>query len=220
MASGRARTTEPRYARYLSRLVRPFPNHDFFFIKHVREKAVEALHLRAGEQALDLGCGSGGSFPQLLAAVGSDGRVIGVDVSPQSCINARRRIESNSWKNVVVLEASAERVDLPGRYDGALMFAAPDVYASESAWSNILPHLKPGARVAIFGAKLSNHWLGYLLNRFFLFMFRNLSPATPPPDRAPWALLARRVVDLQVQELFFGALFLACGTLKDNREGA
>jgi len=212
--SHRPRNNEPRYAKYLSRVVRPFPNFDFFFIKHVRANAVQALQLSPGDQALDLGCGSGGSFPHLLAAVGSNGRVIGIDVSPQSCINARRRVESNSWKNVEVIEASVERVDLPGRYDGALMFAAPDVYASESALSNIMPYLKRGARLAIFGAKLSHGRLGRLLNPFFLFMCRRLSPSTPIPDEAPWTLLAVRLEDLEVQELFFGSMFLACGTLK------
>jgi SAM-dependent methyltransferase len=204
----------------LSRLVRPFPNFDFFFIKRVREKAVQALQLSVNEQALDLGCGSGGSFAYLIAAVGSGGRVIGIDVSPQSCINARRRTNSNSWKNVEVIEASVESVVLPGRYDGALMFAAPDVYASESALSNIMPYLKPGARTVIFGAKLSHGWLGWVLNPFFLFMCRKLSPATPIPDEAPWTLLATRLEGFQVQDLFFGSMFLACGTVRGSREGA
>ena len=211
---------EPLYARHLSRLIRPFSNFDFFFIKDVREKAVQLLQLSPGEQVLDLGCGAGGSFPYLVKAVGSTGKVVGVDISPQSCINARRRVNSNSWKNVDVIEASAESVDLSGHFDGALMFAAPDVYASESALANILPYLKGRARIAIFGAKLSDGRLSKLLNPFFLFMCRKLSPYTPLPDAAPWGLLASRIEDLNVQEFFFGSMFLASGMLKDPRSGA
>ncbi|MFD0737724.1 SAM-dependent methyltransferase [Lysobacter koreensis] len=211
---------EPPYAKHLSRLIRPFPNFDFFFIKRVREKAVQALQLRPGGHVLDLGCGGGGSFPYLVKAVGSTGKVVGVDISPQSCINARHRVERNGWKNVEVIEAAAESVDLPGRYDGALMFAAADVYASESALAHIEPCLKDRARVAIFGAKLSQGLAGKLLNPFFLLMCRKLSPATPTPDPAPWALLAGRVDDLNVEELFFGSMFLASGTLKARQSGA
>jgi demethylmenaquinone methyltransferase/2-methoxy-6-polyprenyl-1,4-benzoquinol methylase len=211
---------EPPYAKYLSRLIRPFPNFDFFFIKPVREKAVEALQLSPGGQVLDLGCGGGGSFPYLVRAVGSAGKVVGVDISPQSCINARRRVSSNGWKNVEVIEASAERVHLSGRYDGALMFAAADVYASESALSNILPYLKGNARVSFFGAKLSRGPLSKFLNPFFLFMCRKLSPTTPIPDEVPWGMLASRLKDLKVQEFFFGSMFLACGTFKEQRSGA
>jgi SAM-dependent methyltransferase len=211
---------EPLYAKHLSRLIRPFPNFDFFFIKHVREKAVQALQLSSGGQVLDLGCGSGGSFPYLVKAVGPTGRVVGVDISPESCINARRRIESNGWKNVDTIESSAQSVDLVGRYDGALMFAAPDVYASDSALANILPYLKSHARIAIFGAKLSDGRLSKLLNPFFLFMCRKLSPCTPLPDAEPWGSLASRLEGLNVQELFFGSMFLAYGTLKEPPSGA
>jgi SAM-dependent methyltransferase len=210
---------EPPYARYLSRLIRPFSNFDFFFIKHVREKAVQTLQLSSGGKVLDLGCGSGGSFPFLVKAVGPTGKVVGVDISPESCINSRRRIERNGWKNVDLIESSAQSVDLVGRYDGALMFAAPDVYASDSALANILPCLKRHARIAIFGARLSDGRLSKLLNPFFLFMCRKLSPSTPLPDAAPWGLLASRLEDLKVQELFFGSMFLAYGTLKDSQSG-
>jgi SAM-dependent methyltransferase len=211
---------EPPYARYLSRLVRPFSNFDFFSIRSVRDRAAQALQLSSAGQVLDLGCGGGGSFPYLVKAVGPTGKVIGVDISPQSCINARRRIRSNGWKIVEVIEASAEGVALSGRYDGALIFAAADVYASESALSNVLPYLKDSARIAIFGAKLSRGPLGKLLNSFFLFMCRKLSPATPTPDEAPWQVLATHLEHLNVQEFFFGSMFLAYGTLKQRRSGA
>lgn len=215
-----SRNNEPPYARYLSRLIRPFPNFDFFFIRRVREKAVQALQLSPGGRVLDLGCGGGASFPYLIKAVGPTGQVVGVDISAQSCINARRRIERNGWKNVDVIESPAQSVGLIGRYDGALMFAAADVYASDSTLANIIPYLKDHARISVFGAKLSDGRLSKLLNPFFLFMCRKLSPLTPLPDSAPWLLLASRLDHVEVQELFFGSMFLAYGALKETKPGA
>lgn len=205
---------EPPYAKHLSRLVRPFANFDFPFIKRVRARAVDALHLAPGARVLDLGCGTGASFPWLSKAVGDGGKVVGVDISPQSCINARRRVAANGWRNVEVIQASAESVDLEGMHDAALMFAAPDVFASGTALAHLLPTLKPGARIAVFGAKLSPGLPGRVLNPFFLFMCRRLSPRTPVPDAAPWAALAEHVPDLRVEPLFFGSMFLAYGTLR------
>jgi SAM-dependent methyltransferase len=206
---------EPPYAKHLSRIIRPFANFDFFFIQGIRERAVRSMHLPAGGRVLDLGCGGGGSFTHLREAVGASGEVVGVDISPQSCINARRRVRSNGWQNVRVIEEAAGSAALPGDCDGALMFAAPDVYASEAALANILPSLRPHARIVIFGAKLSNHWMGRLLNPFFLFMCRKLSPGTPLPDAAPWRALAAHVDELVTEELFFGSMFLASGTLRE-----
>src|SRR6266496_4454857 len=133
---------------YLARLLRPFPDFDPPFIKPVRQKAVELLHLKAGDRVLDVGCGPGGSFPYLVHAVGQSGQVVGVEISPEISINAKRRIAKNGWRNVQVIEAAAHDVHLTGPFDGLLMFAAADVYASEEALENIFPHLRENARVA------------------------------------------------------------------------
>jgi tRNA A58 N-methylase Trm61 len=132
---GKDRT--PPYG-YLARLFRPFPDFDPFFIKPVRQKAVELLHLKAGDRVLDVGCGPGGSFPYLVHAVGQSGQVVGVEISPEISINAKRRIAKNGWRNVQLTEAAAQDVHLTGPFDGLLMFAAADVYASEEALENNL----------------------------------------------------------------------------------
>lgn len=209
---------EPRYAKHLSRLIRPFPNFDFFFIKNVRASAVSSLQLQPGSRVLDLGCGGGGSFPYLVKAVGSTGLVVGIDVSPQSCMNARLRVKSNQWQNVQVLESPAETAQLTGAYDGALMFAAPDVFASESAIANILPRLNHGARIAFFGAKTSYHRFGRLLNPVLRFLASKLSPQTPLPSEAPWSLLSKHLDGFQIREYAFGSMFLASGELKQHAQ--
>jgi SAM-dependent methyltransferase len=135
---------------YLVRLFRPFPDFDPPFIKPVRQKAVELLHLNAGDRVLDVGCGPGDSFPYLVHAVGQSGQVLGVEISPEISINAKRRITKNGWSNVQVIEAAAQDVHLTGLFDGLLMFAAPDVYASEEALENIVPHLRKNARVHLY----------------------------------------------------------------------
>lgn len=155
-----AEAKDPLYARYLVYLTRPFPNFDFSFIRPVRQRAVELLQLRQGDRVIDAGCGSGGSFPFLLEQVGSSGEVAGIEISPGTIINTRKRIAQNKWKNVHVIEGDAKKVELTGVFDGLLMFAAPDVFASEDALSNIFPHLKENARVAIFGAKISHRKFG------------------------------------------------------------
>ena len=152
----RTESLTPPYGRYLSRLTKPFPDFDFSFIKPVRRTAVELLKLKPGDRVLDVGCGPGGSFPFLVHAVGPTGQVVGVELSPVHSELARRRIASNQWKNVEVVQAAAQEVSLTGTFAGLLMFAAPDVYASKEALENIRPHLRDNARVAAFGAKLSH----------------------------------------------------------------
>ena len=93
----------PLYVRVLSKVTRPFPDFDFSFIKPVRQRAVELLNLRPGDRVLDLGCGPGGSFPFLVPAVGSSGKVVGVEISPEVSFNARKRIARNRWGSFRVI---------------------------------------------------------------------------------------------------------------------
>jgi SAM-dependent methyltransferase len=201
----------PPYARYLVHLIRPFPNFDIFFIRPLRRRAVELLQLNPGGRVLDAGCGPGGSFPYLMDAVGFPGEVVGVEISPETAINARRRIEKNRWNNVQVMVADARTVELKGKFDGLLMFAAADIYASSQTLANLFPHLKADARVAAFGAKLSPGRLGKVLNQLFRTLWKLSFSSTPALSHEPWAPLKNRVVDFHVQEYFFGCMFLAWG---------
>jgi ubiquinone/menaquinone biosynthesis C-methylase UbiE len=202
----------PRYG-HLACLIRPFPNFDPSFIKPVRQKAVELLDLKQGDRVLDAGCGPGGSFPYVVHAVGESGHVVGVEISPQISINARRRIERNGWKNVEVTEADARTVRLTGAFDGALMFAAADVYGSEEALENIFPHLKENARVVAFGAKFSSNRWGKILNPVLRMLFDLSFSTTPRSDYEPWRTLAKRVEKLDIEEYFGGLMFLASGSV-------
>jgi demethylmenaquinone methyltransferase/2-methoxy-6-polyprenyl-1,4-benzoquinol methylase len=209
-----ATDSTPPYFRYLVRLLRPFPDFDFSFIKPLRANAVMLLRLTPGARVLDVGCGPGGSLPYLRNAVGPAGDVVGVEISPEVAINARLRIARHGWSNVKVIASAAQTVELSGLFDGLLMFAAPDVFASQDALDNILPRLRRDARIVFFGAKTSSRRFGWLLNPLLRTVFPKLSfRSTPVPDHEPWRLLAPHLEGLRIEEYFFGWMFLASGTL-------
>jgi hypothetical protein len=112
-----------------------------------------------------------------------------------------------------VIEAAAQDAHLTGLFDGLLMFAAPDVYDSEEALENIVPHLKENARVAAFGAKLSSKGLGSNLNPVLRMLFNLSFSTTPRPDYEPWRSLAKHVEKLDVEEYFLGLMFLCSGSI-------
>jgi ubiquinone/menaquinone biosynthesis C-methylase UbiE len=212
----KTRPEDPLYARFLAHLTRAIPDFDFGFVKPVRQKAVALLNLKNGDRVLDAGCGSGGSFLHLIQIVGKTGEIVGVEISFQTIRNTKKRIENNKWENVHVVEGDVKSVNLPGTFDGLLMFAAPDVYDSEQALSNIFPHLRANSRVVIFGAKISKRRFGWLLNGLLRFTFARLSSATPNLNSEPWRMLEKRLQGFQMKEYFFGWMFLGHGSVPDQ----
>jgi demethylmenaquinone methyltransferase/2-methoxy-6-polyprenyl-1,4-benzoquinol methylase len=200
----------PRYTWLLSR----YPNFLASFIRPLREVAVKRFRLQPGSRVLDVGCGTGSSFPFLVQAVGADGEVVGVEISPDLAAIARKRIEQEEWNNVRVAVGPAQTIALPGKFDGLLLFAAHEVLTSPEALDHLLAHLKKGGRIVAFGAKLSNSRPGRLLNPPLRLLTQALLPASSAPvDAHPWRLLEDRIGKLHMEERMAGLLYLVWGCL-------
>lgn len=122
----------------------------------LREMAVKHLELRPGQAVLDIGCASGATLVALRAAVGSEGRVVGVDFSPRMVARARKLVAEHSWTNVEVREADASRTPHgTAEFDAVVAMAAfsamPDV---ESAVDLAHDALRPGGRLFLFDIRL------------------------------------------------------------------
>ena len=100
---------------------------------------------RAGEAALEIGCGTGAFTVPLAAAVGETGAVVGVDIAAPMLAAAKRRLAEAGLENVSLIEADAQIHGFePGRFDlvasrfGVMFFADP-----AAAFTNL--KRRPGA---------------------------------------------------------------------------
>jgi demethylmenaquinone methyltransferase/2-methoxy-6-polyprenyl-1,4-benzoquinol methylase len=125
----------------------------------IRQQAIAKLGLLPGQRVLDVACGTGLSFEILRRAVGHDGEVVGVDISPEMTGLARQRIARQQWQNVQVIESRLERADLPDGIDAVLFHFTHDVLRSTVALERIFSAVRPGARVAFAGMKLAPWWM-------------------------------------------------------------
>jgi demethylmenaquinone methyltransferase/2-methoxy-6-polyprenyl-1,4-benzoquinol methylase len=85
-----------------------------------RSRAVELMRLRRGARVVELGCGTGSNFLLLEERVGAEGRLIGVDNSPEMLALARRRVEESGWSNVELIESDIVAYEFPAGIDGVL----------------------------------------------------------------------------------------------------
>jgi len=76
-----------------------------------RKMVIQKLELQDGETVLDLGCGSGLNFEPIMAEIGPQGILVGVDVSAKMLARAQKVVNQNGWKNVRLFQQDVRRLD-------------------------------------------------------------------------------------------------------------
>lgn len=175
----------------------------------LRDRSIETLDVTAGECVLEVGCGYGNSFRALREAVGSDGRLVGLDLSRGMVRSARDRISDSGWRNVEVLRGDARQPPLtPGTFDAAYaamsLSAVPD---PEAAIEAIRTVLRPGGRLVVLDARPFQRWPWRLLNGIVVPVSEYATNWVPEVDLV--GVLRREFETVEVSTFNGGSLFVA-----------
>jgi len=73
------------------------------------ERVIEDLEIPSGAKVLEVGAGTGTSFP----AYPTHCNVTGVDLAPDMLARARQKIEDNGWSHLRVIEMNALELEFP-----------------------------------------------------------------------------------------------------------
>lgn len=183
--------------------------------ERLRRRTIDRLDLGPGDVVLDVGCGTGFSFPSLEERIGPGGRLIGVDQSPQMLERARQAVDANRWRNVTLVESGIEGLDLPEglepeRVDAALFFFTHDILQSEGSIKRVRELVRPGGRIAAGGMKFADG--GRLRNAFVRTVAR---PYVTTFDGygEPWRPLEDVLVGLRIQRAWADVAYIAWATV-------
>ena len=186
-----------------------------------RRAVVEALPLCPGQVVLDVGCGTGLCHGSLLDKVGPQGRVVGIEESPEMVAVARERIEQEGWRNVTVVQSSAEDAQIASiadEADAALFCAVHDILQSPDALQNVLSTLRPGAGVAAGGGKWAPPWM--VAVNLPLTMLHAPYVRSFEGFQRPWHHLEQLLVDVDVHELALGSGYILTGQAPPRNRSA
>jgi len=175
----------------------------------IRRDAVSALQLARGDTVLDVGCGTGLSFPLLRQQVGKAGRVIGIEQSPEMMGKAHARVQENHWDNVDLVCAPAASAQVEGKADAALLHFTHDIMREPAAIANVLSHLRPGARVVASGLKWAPAW--FWPTNAFVMLAALYSVTSFDGLGKPWDRFARQLRDVHVETALMGGIYIATG---------
>ena len=181
----------------------------------LRRRAIGLLRLERGDIVMDVGCGTGLSLPLLLEFVGAEGQVIAIDQSPEMLAKAGRKVQTNGWLNVSLIEAPVEDADIPVQADAALFALSHDIIRTPKALENVVRHLRPGGRVAVVGVKWAPWWA--LPIRIYQWYGCRGGMTTYEGLGRPWSHLKRLVPSLRVVDRVLlgwrGEYYFACGAV-------
>jgi ubiquinone/menaquinone biosynthesis C-methylase UbiE len=176
---------------------RPVPGRATYI--HFRQQCFTRLALKPGETVLDVGCGTGFSFADLKGGVGAEGRIIGIEQSPEQVAGARALIERSGWQNITLINSAAEDATIPVTADAALFSFTHDIMRTPRSVEHGVRSLKPGARIVAIGMKwapwlaLDVNWRTWRGARNFITIFEGFG--------RPWSHLERLVSSIEVDSL-------------------
>lgn len=126
-------------------------------------RAISAIAPQPAESVLDIGCGSGATTFEVSQAVGSAGRVVGVDISGPMLALAGQRAEADGYGHVQFVQADAQTAAPIGApFDAAVSrFGVMFFDDPVAAFRNIASMVRPGGRIAFaaWGAFEANEWM-------------------------------------------------------------
>jgi len=201
------------YQEMLDRAIQPFG-----------DAALARAAAGRGQNAIDLGCGCGATALALAEAVGSSGRVLGVDISAPMLARARERCRALPQARFVEADATtyafeSEAADLAVSRFGVMFFREPVV-----AFQNARRALRRGGRLVFvcWRTPADNPWVSVPLDAALTVV--PPPPPVPPGEPGPFAfaddarvrdILARAGFAEVALERFDAPLRMSAGPLED-----
>ncbi len=176
-----------------------------------RPHAVDRLQLQPGDHVVDLACGTGLNFPLILERIGEEGRLTGVDLTPEMLKCASDRVEQNGWKNVELVQSDMLDYEFPERINAVLSTGA---FGYISEYDHVIETaaraLVPDGRLAILDGKSPEGMASWAF-KLYVSLFKPFELSMDYFKPRPWETIERYFETTNFDEMYGGLIYISSG---------
>ena len=185
-----------------------------FFGKY-KKMAFNESSLKSGDKVLVFCCGTGLDFPHLLKKIGKEGKIVGVDFSPEMLKIAQKGIDRKKWNNVELIEADITQLKKPFdvQFDvGVCTLGISIIPDFKTAYSNLVSNIKKQGEIIIGDMKLASGNLARL-NPFTVFLAKRYGGSYIGHQNSVelCKIMKNELNDIIIKEFFFKSYFYCIG---------
>ena len=179
-----------------------------FTMTHRRD-ALRALDVQPGERILDLACGTGVNFESIIARLGREGFLVGLDYSSGMLRQAQQRMERHRWSHIALSLGDAAQLPFAeGVFDRVICtYSLKVIPPYRQALDEVLRVLRPGGVFVVLDGKLSDGVTRFLNPLLLWTAHGPLTDLARPLGEE----IRRRFVAVQIREYDSGHTFVAIG---------
>ena len=176
-----------------------------------RRHAVEYLNLQPGDTVVDIGCGTGLCFPLLMNKIGTNGHLIGVDISSEMLSRANKKVEHAGWTNVQLIHSDIAKYEFPDGINGAISIGVFGyIEERREVIEGVSKALAHDSRLVIGDGKYPVSWPTWAFKMFV----RLSSPFGVNEDyfkADTWKIVEELFEDTTFEEMYSGLLYISSG---------
>ncbi len=177
--------------------------------------AFDDSSLKSGDRVLVFCCGTGLDFPHILKIIGKDGRITGVDYSPEMLAIAKKKIKKYQWDNIELIEADTTKFKdkLDKEFDvGICTLGMSIIPEYKSAYYNLLSYIKKQGEMIIGDAQLASGWLARF-NPFTIFLAKRYGGTYQGHQNSLvlYSMMKKELTEVRKREFFFKSYYYCIG---------
>jgi ubiquinone/menaquinone biosynthesis C-methylase UbiE len=200
---------------YSGRVVKTYDLPISHMFKEFKKQAFLDSALKTGDKVLVFCCGSGLDFPYIIEKIGDKGKIVGIDFSSEMLKKAKKKILTNNWKNIELIEADVTTFqnNVHNSFDvGICTLGLSIIPDYKTAFYNLHSSVKADGEIIIGDMQLATGKYS-IFNTLTIFLAKRFGGTFEGHQNSSelYSIMKKELIDLRRKEFFLKSYYICIG---------